>query len=214
MSDRRRLQPLDWAVVPRYADVATFMRIPRIDELEDVDIGIFGIPLDAATYRGRTGRGRRLSGRPPAASVASTPVRASVHSTSRMLPTSETRRSTSWTIPGSLASARDFVAKVRAAGVRPVGVGGDHSATLPMLRGLYDGTPVGVLQFDAHADIQDIFFGTPRTTTRASCGARTKSRRSMPRASSLKGFRGNVLWRRRHSVRPRCRLHRHHLRRL
>lgn len=65
--------------------------------------------------------------------------------------------------PGSMVAAREFVANVREAGVRPVGVGGDHSATLPMLRGVYDGTPMGVLQFDSHADIQDVFFGTKDT---------------------------------------------------
>jgi guanidinopropionase len=160
MSDRRRLQPLDSAVVPRYADVATFMRIPRIDELEDVDIGIFGIPLDAATYRGGTREG------PAAIREASRGIRR-VNPRSGISPFDVANVAdlgdapvNVLDYPGSLASARDFVAKVRAAGVRPVGVGGDHSATLPMLRGLYDGTPVGVLQFDSHADIQDTFFGT------------------------------------------------------
>lgn len=49
MPERPDLQPLDSSVVPRYSDVATFMRLPRINELEHVDIGIFGIPLDTAT---------------------------------------------------------------------------------------------------------------------------------------------------------------------
>lgn len=160
MPERRRLQPLDSAVIPRYADVATFMRIPRVDELEDVDIGIFGIPLDMATYRGGTREG------PMAIREASRGIRR-VNPHTGISPFDLANVADLGDAPvnvldytGSLASARDFVAKVRGAGVRPVGVGGDHSATLPMLRGVYDGTPVGVLQFDSHADIQDNFFGT------------------------------------------------------
>lgn len=160
MSIRRDLQPLDSAVVPRYADVATFMRVPRTDDLEDVDIGIFGIPLDTATYRGGTREG------PAAIRDASRGIRR-VNPRSGISPFDLANVADLGDAPvnvldisGSLAAARDFVAAVRAAGVRPVGVGGDHSATLPMLRGVYDGAPVGVLQFDSHADIQDEFFGT------------------------------------------------------
>lgn len=160
MPSRRNLQPLDSAVVPRYADVATFMRLPRIDDLEDVDIGIFGIPLDTATYRGGTREG------PAAIREASRGIRR-VNPQSGISPFDLANVADLGDVPvnildtpGSLALARDFAARVRAAGVRPVGVGGDHSATLPMLRGVFDGTPTGVLQFDSHADIQDEFFGT------------------------------------------------------
>ncbi len=73
--DRPDLQPLDSAVIPRYADVATFMRLPRTDDLAHVDIGVFGIPLDTATFRGARARGRRASARRRAPSAGSTPAR-------------------------------------------------------------------------------------------------------------------------------------------
>lgn len=159
MPDRPDLQPLDSAVVPRYADVATFMRLPRVDDVEHVDIGIFGIPLDTATFRGGTREG------PAGIREASRGIRR-VNPYSGVSPFDLANCADLGDVPvnvldtpGSLALAQDFVAQLRSRGVRPVGVGGDHSATLPMLRGTFDGEPLGVLQFDSHADIQDVFFG-------------------------------------------------------
>ena len=31
---------------PRFTDIATFMRTPRVESLDEVDIGIIGIPYD------------------------------------------------------------------------------------------------------------------------------------------------------------------------
>lgn len=158
--DRPDLQPLDSSVVPRYADVATFMRLPRTDDLAHVDVGVFGVPLDSATFRGGTREG------PSAIREASRAIRR-VNPRTGVSPFDAANVADAGDapvnildIPGSMAATRDFVARLREQGVAPVAVGGDHSATLPVLRGLYDGTPVGVLQFDSHADIQDVFFGT------------------------------------------------------
>lgn len=45
-----------------------------------------------------------------------------------------------------------FYKNVRAAGVIPVSIGGDHSITWPILKGLAQGDPVGCIHIDAHAD--------------------------------------------------------------
>ena len=156
--DRPDLQPLDSAVIPRYDEVATFMRLPRYDDLEHVDIGIFGVPLDNATFRGGTREGpaavreasraiRRVNpatGVSPfdlanVADIGDAPVNVLDH-------------------PGSYLAVERFVAGLRERGIAPLAVGGDHSATLPVFRGLRDAAPFGVVQFDSHADIQDVFF--------------------------------------------------------
>lgn len=47
------------------------------------------------------------------------------------------------------------------AGVRPVSVGGDHSLSLPLLRSIAKvHGPVGLIQFDAHNDLWDEYFGS------------------------------------------------------
>lgn len=45
-----------------------------------------------------------------------------------------------------------FVAAMVAARVAPLGVGGDHSVTLPILKALGRERPVGLVHFDAHCD--------------------------------------------------------------
>jgi hypothetical protein len=53
-------EPVSGAVLPRYAGVPTFMRLPYIPEGDprraEVDIGILGMPWDGATSN-RPGRG-------------------------------------------------------------------------------------------------------------------------------------------------------------
>lgn len=158
--EREDLQPLDSAVVPRYADVATFMRLPRVSDLAHVDIGVFGIPLDTATFRGGTREG------PAAVREASRGIRR-VNPRSGVSPFDLVNVAdigdapvNVLDTPGSLAATQAFAATLREQGIVPIGVGGDHSATLPLLRALGEGRPLGVLQFDAHADVQDVFFST------------------------------------------------------
>jgi guanidinopropionase len=154
------LQPLDSSVIPRDADVATFMRLPRMHDLAHVDIGIFGVGLDAATFRGGTRQG------PAAVREASRAIRR-VNPRSGVSPFDLANVADVGDVPvnvldypGSIRMVQEFVAGLRKAAVAPVAVGGDHSTTLPVLRGLYSGVPLGVVQFDAHADVQDVFFGT------------------------------------------------------
>ncbi len=45
-----------------------------------------------------------------------------------------------------------FFDRIRAAGVRPVSVGGDHSITFPILKALGAERPVGLVHIDAHCD--------------------------------------------------------------
>ena len=44
-------QPVSGMALPRFAGIATFMRLPHLDpdEAGQVDIGLFGIPFDGAT---------------------------------------------------------------------------------------------------------------------------------------------------------------------
>ena len=52
------------------------------------------------------------------------------------------------------------VARLVAAGARPLSLGGDHSLTYPILRGLNPGRePLTILHVDAHADLYDVFAG-------------------------------------------------------
>lgn len=156
----RDFQPKDSSVIPRDADVATFMRLPRVDDLEEVEIGIFGVGLDAATYRGGTRQG------PAAVREASRAIRR-VNPRTQVSPFDLANVADIGDVPvnvldyaGSLQMVVDHVAGLKGRGIWPIAVGGDHSTTLPVLRGLAGEEPLGLLQFDSHADVQDVFFGT------------------------------------------------------
>jgi guanidinopropionase len=153
-------QPKDSSVIPRDADVATFMRLPRVDDLELVDIGIFGVGLDAATYRGGTRQG------PAAVREASRAIRR-VNPRTQVSPFDLANIADIGDVPvnvldyaGSLKMVEEHVADLKRRGIKPIAVGGDHSTTLPVLRGLRGDGALGLIQFDSHADVQDVFFGT------------------------------------------------------
>ncbi|MBB4662172.1 arginase family protein [Conexibacter arvalis] len=156
---RPDLQPLDSAVIPRYAEVATFMRLPRVESLEHVDVGVFGVPFDNATFRGGTREG------PAAVREASRAIRRVNPSTGTspfdLVNVADVGDApvNVLDVPGSFAAVERYVRELREHGVAPLAVGGDHSTTLPIFRGLRDAAPFGVVQFDSHADIQDRFFG-------------------------------------------------------
>ncbi|HEY2177332.1 MAG TPA: arginase family protein, partial [Caulobacteraceae bacterium] len=52
-----------------------------------------------------------------------------------------------------------FYARLKAANVRPLSVGGDHSVTYPILKALGAERPVGLVHFDAHCDTGGEFDG-------------------------------------------------------
>jgi guanidinopropionase len=58
-----------------------------------------------------------------------------------------------------------FYGKLRAAGIVPLSLGGDHFLSYPVLKGLVDEKqPVGMIHFDAHTDLMDSYFGDFKLT--------------------------------------------------
>jgi guanidinopropionase len=57
-----------------------------------------------------------------------------------------------------------FYESFHAAGVKPLTVGGDHLVSLPILRALAKDGPIGLIQFDAHSDTNDSYFGGHKFT--------------------------------------------------
>lgn len=53
-----------------------------------------------------------------------------------------------------------YFTRVKAAGVKPLTVGGDHSITHPILKALGDGAPLGLVHIDAHCDTSGPFENT------------------------------------------------------
>ena len=64
----------------------------------------------------------------------------------------------------ALKKIEAFYAEIRAAGAVPITAGGDHLISLPILRALGEGRPLGMIHFDAHSDTNDRYFGDNRYT--------------------------------------------------
>jgi guanidinopropionase len=143
-------------------DIATFMRTPLIDDPADFDIALVGVPYDGAV----TNRAGARHG-PREVRNASSMMR-SIHPTTRESPYDMCRVGDGGDVPFTRLydpeSAHDdierFIAGFSAAGISTVAVGGDHSVTLPILRGLGLGEPVGLIHVDAHTDTWDEFMGS------------------------------------------------------
>lgn len=155
-----KYEPVDASVVPRFADVATFMRTKRVEIDPEIDVGLVGVPFDIGlNYRG----GPREA--PGAVRHASRIIR-NVHQTSGINPYKICNVADLGDAPinplnkdASIAQIEEFFARLRAEKIRPVAIGGDHTIPTPILRGLAKGAPVGLVHVDAHADTLDEFCG-------------------------------------------------------
>ncbi len=159
--DNDRFQPVPGLDVPRFAGVATFMRLPlvKLEDAENVDIGIIGVPWDGGT----TNRPGPRHG-PRQIRDASAMIRQKHHLT-RVEPFKLANVVDLGDAPvnpadlmDAMARVEGFYDKVKAAGIVPLSAGGDHLCTLPILRALGRDKPVGMVQFDAHSDLWDSYF--------------------------------------------------------
>lgn len=160
MTDHLEL-PVDSGTVARFVGVATFMRAPLIEDLARVDVGLVGVPFDLGlAYRPGSRHG------PAQVREASRLIRR-INPTTGVFPFELCQVADVGDVVthpldllGSIDAIAAFFGRLREHDVRPVAMGGDHSITLPILRGLFAGTPFGVVQIDSHADTLDEFYGT------------------------------------------------------
>jgi agmatinase len=156
---------VDATVVPRFAGVATFARLPRIDEVTKADIAVVGIPFDAGTsYR-------------PGARFGPAHIRES----SRLLRPYNPAQDASpfalaqvvdagdiavnpFNIELAVQQIEDGVDELLDEGMKLMTLGGDHTIAYPILKSLHKKHgPITVIHFDAHLDTWDTYFGAPLT---------------------------------------------------
>jgi len=159
------LGPADSTQVPRFAGPATFARLPRIDEVTDVDVAVVGVPFDAGvSYRPGARFGpshvressRLLRPFNPAADVEPF-ARQQVVDAGDMV-------ANPFDIEEAIGQIETGARNLLERSDRLVTIGGDHTIALPLLRAVAARHgPVAVVHFDAHLDTWDTYFGAPYT---------------------------------------------------
>ena len=155
-----KIKPLGGMTTPRFADVATFFRLPIIKDLEQLDYCVCGVPWDGGT----TNRPGARHG-PREIRNASSLVR-TYHPTSLKSPYDKFNIADIGDCPinpvdldDSLNKITKFYDNIVNFKTIPLSIGGDHLVSLPILRSLAKDKPVGMFQFDSHSDTWDTYFG-------------------------------------------------------
>ena len=160
--NKRRFRPISGNVLPRFAGIPTFMRLPHLapEEAEEVDIGLIGVPWDGGT----TNRAGARHG--PRQMRDSSTLMRNVHHVTGVRPFELANCADLGDTPvnpvdleDSLARIQRFFETVHGQGILPLSAGGDHLVTLPIMRAIAKDGPLGMVHFDAHTDTWDRYFG-------------------------------------------------------
>ena len=162
-------QPIPGLKTPRFAEFATFMRLPYLnmdkDDVSKVDIAIVGVPFDGGTSnRPGTRHGPRQL------RDLSTMIR-TTHPVSGVNPFALVNCADMGDAPinpidvmESLELITGFYAQLVQHNIAPLTAGGDHLISYPILRALASNETVGMIHFDAHTDMNDSYFGGSKFT--------------------------------------------------
>ncbi|WP_313757031.1 agmatinase [Tissierella sp.] len=154
-------QPASASSSPRFVNMGTFMRMPRIDRLEGLDFAIVGIPFDTASSF-RTGARFGPNG------IRNISVMMKPNNVIMEINILDELKGGDYgdinIVPGyilpSYEKIEEEMTKIVNADVTPIALGGDHSITLAELRAVAKKHgPVALVHFDSHADINEEVFG-------------------------------------------------------
>ena len=136
---------------------------PEDDLYKDVQIGLVGVPWDGCiTNRLGTRHGPRQL------RDLSTMIRA-VHPASLINPFELCNCADLGDVSpnpadlmASLNRVTEFYTRLKQDNIMPLTAGGDHLISLPILHGLAQDGPVGMIHFDAHTDLFDEYFDSTK----------------------------------------------------
>ena len=156
-----RNQPMSGNDMPRFAGPVTMMRLPSAETAEGLDAVFVGIPMDIGTSHRS---GTRFA--PRQIRAESTMLRP-YNMWTKVSPFDRMQVADIGDIATNPFDLLDSVARIEAAyndilghGAIPLGLGGDHTLSLPVLRAMAKAHgPLGLIHVDAHADINPDMFG-------------------------------------------------------
>lgn len=149
---------------PRFTGLASFFRMPYVEDFEGagLDIGVCGAPFDGGvTNRPGARHGpREVRNQSSMIRGVNQATGASPFEAAKVADIGDAWIGKPYELTGAHLEIQDFFERVKAAGIRPLTCGGDHSVSLPILRALAKDGPVGMIHIDAHADTGDDYGGS------------------------------------------------------
>lgn len=154
-------QPLGGNSMPRFAGLASMMRLPVATSARGLDAAFIGVPLDIGTsnrsgtrFGPRQIRAESCLLRPYNMATGVAPFDALQVADLGDVPIN------TYSLSKSLDIITAFYGEVLGQGCIPLTLGGDHTIALPILRAVAKRHgPVALIHVDAHADINDDMFG-------------------------------------------------------
>ena len=189
----KKIKPLSSMTTPRFADIATFFRLPVVKDLKDLDYCICGVPWDGGT----TNRPGARHG-PREVRNSSSLIRL-YHPVSLKSPYNKYNIADIGDCPVNPADLQDSLNKIEnyyneiiKSNVIPLSIGGDHLVSLPILRALAKKGPVALFQFDSHSDTWDSYFGGYKYTHGTPFRRAVEENLIDPRKYVILGIRGSL----------------------
>ena len=187
------IKPISSMTTPRYADIATFFRLPIIKDLKNLDYCICGVPWDGGT----TNRPGARHG-PREVRNASSLIRL-YHPVSLKSPYDKFNIADVGDCPVNPADLQDSLTKIKefyenivTTKTIPLSIGGDHLISLPILRALAKDAPIGLFQFDSHSDTWDSYFGGYKFTHGTPFRRAIEEKLIDPKKYVMIGIRGSL----------------------
>ena len=144
-----------------FAGVATFLAAPMItpdpaagkNEFGDIDVALVGVPMDLGVTKRA---GARLGPRAVRAVERIGPyehaLKIAPMGVLKVADIGDVPMASRFSLDQCISDIEAFFARIHAANVIPLAVGGDHSITYPILEALGRKQPVGMVHIDAHCD--------------------------------------------------------------
>ncbi len=157
----RQVQSADGKRSLPYSGIPTLLGLPAAESFAGLDIALVGVPMDL-------GVSNRPGARFGPRAIRDIERIGPFHPTFRGVPKSAARAADVGDVPfrsrysleQSLEDIEHYYLALKARGIRPLSVGGDHSITYPILKALGKDAPVGLVHIDAHCDTMGAYDGS------------------------------------------------------
>jgi len=147
---------------PRFTEIATFMRAPLAESLDNVDIGLIGVPTDlGVTNRAGARHGpREIRNSSSLMRTFNLGMNVNPYELCHVADLGDVKFSHRYDLNKQVEEIESFFQKIVEKNILPISAGGDHSITYPILKAIAKEEPVGMVHIDAHTDTWGEIWGS------------------------------------------------------